>query len=272
MAYSYTRIPGSGELKTETRDKDPEAAALDALAPTAPAGRFVRGEWLTRAVVRARYVPVLLDVYDRLSAEQSAVEQAVYGHLYRLSVAGERNHCRVTRRDLSMRTNLSERRLGKALAGLVDKGHIRPVHRDRRGTLYRVLLPHEVFGESDGESVHLVRPPKDGAPAPAPTAHAGASTRTPLGPTPAKETTAPKRERSTHGKSPGGIAAAFIERHGEAPGRSRSDIVEAVFSRLEEGRTFVEIEAELDGFARRAPKRMPLLELARFLERADKSG
>ena len=41
-------------------------------------------------MVRHRYVPVLLDVYDRLALEQEAPEQALYGHIYRLALANER--------------------------------------------------------------------------------------------------------------------------------------------------------------------------------------
>lgn len=155
-SYGYTRVPGSDRLRTQPVGAGP-AAELESLDPATPTGRLVEGEWLSRCLVRDRYVPVLLEVYDRLALDQEAIEQAVYGHLYRLALADERNWCRVALKELQQRTRLSERRLNKALSGLVEKGHVRLVERDRRGTLYRVMLPHEVFGEPDHDTVHMPR-------------------------------------------------------------------------------------------------------------------
>jgi hypothetical protein len=249
----------------------------------------VAGEWLARTVVRERYVPVLLDVYDRLALEQSALEQALYGHLYRLALGDERNWCRVSRRELGQRTRLSERRLGKALAGLVDRGHIRLVQRDRRGTLYRVVLPHEVFGEAAPDAVHVARrapgaADKKSAPwpatpsrAPAPTsaktsAKTGPRKREP--PPLPRAIAAPDRPHKAYKKSSpldpssvGSLAASFIARFSERPGRSRAEVVEEILGRLEEGQSLEETAVELERFGSKAPKATPISELARFLER-----
>lgn len=229
-SYGYTPVPGSDRLKTRPVGAGP-AAELEALDPAVASGRMVEGEWLARCVVRDRFVPVLWDVYDRLALDQEAHEQAVYGHLWRLALGEERNWCRVSLKELQQRTKLSERRLNKALAGLVAKGHLRLVERDRRGTLYRVMLPHEVFGEPDGDVVHMPRPrPGTGggtsaapagasgnAPRPAPnvgTARASAATS-------ASESTA-RGAGGARESSPSGGAAEATGRHGPASARPRS--------------------------------------------------
>jgi hypothetical protein len=55
------------------------------------------------------------------------------------------------------RLRLSERRLLRVLDALVEKGFARPLHRDNRGTLWRVALPREAFGEPVGDDVLLGR-------------------------------------------------------------------------------------------------------------------
>lgn len=288
-SYGYTPVPGSERLKTRPVGAGP-AAELEALDPAAATGRVVEGEWLARCVVRDRFVPVLLDVYDRLALDQDANEQAVYGHLWRLSLADERNWCRVPLKELQQRTRLSERRLNKALAGLVAKGHVRLVERDRRGTLYRVMLPHEVFREPDGDTVHMPRPkagvepaarpqpvpqqppkpaPEPVAPAPAP-AEPLSPARTPRAKGPRKD----RRGKSGYGnntlldsQSIGALARSFVERFGESPGRTREDVVEEILGLLEEGRTLQEAARDLAAFGGAAPKRTPLSELKRFVAR-----
>src|SRR5437762_1874971 len=115
MARGYTPIPGSRDLKTQPRPTHGAVAELEAIDPAAMAGRTVHGEWLARTTIRDRYVPVLLDVFDRLALDLEPEEQALYLHLYRLALGDERNHCRATRDELRRRTRMSDRRLGKAL-------------------------------------------------------------------------------------------------------------------------------------------------------------
>ena len=73
-------------------------------------------------------------------------EQAAYLHLIRLSFGEGRNWCRVAKRELQERLRLSERPLLRVLDGLVARGLARPLHRDNRGTLWRVCLPREAAG------------------------------------------------------------------------------------------------------------------------------
>lgn len=286
--YGYTRVPGSEQLRTRPIGAGP-AAELEALDPAAATGRVVAGEWLARCVVRDRYVPVLLDVFDRLALDQEAHEQAVYGHLWRLALADERNWCRVALKELQQRTRLSERRLNKALAGLVEKGHVRLVERDRRGTLYRVVLPHEVFGEPDGDVVHMPRPKqtpraiRGAAPATARTELVAALDPPREVKTVRRSGDAPRPARSRRkaaarsigvdsdtlldSSSVGALARSFVERFGEAPGRSRAELVEEILGLLEEGLTLSDVAAKLVAFGKGAPRRTPLSELRRFLAR-----
>jgi hypothetical protein len=132
------------------------------------------GELLGAVRVRSSFAAIPLDAFDRASADLEAEEQAAYLHLLRLSVAEGRNFCRVAKRDLLGRLRLSERRLLRVLAALVEKRYLRPLDRDNRGTLWRVYLPREAAGERPGEDVLLGRaselrvvgPPTAGAPAP----------------------------------------------------------------------------------------------------------
>ena len=48
--------------------------------------------------------------------------------------------------------------------------------------------------------------------------------------------------------SPGRIASWFIDTWGGGPGRSKADIIEVIFDRLEAGQTFALIREELDAF------------------------
>lgn len=354
---SYTSVPTSARLKTRSMDES-AASAIESIDKATPFGRRIGEHWLAQTHVRAAYVPVLLDVFDRLALEQGAEEQAVYGHLYRLALGDERNCCRVSRKDLSARTNLSDRRLGKALAGLVTKKHVALVERDRMGTLYRVFLPHEVFGEATPDAVLSVRESSSGRAKVVHTGHWAAESREiPASARSVSARAAPTRAASTRaGEGPGHSESARSEkvplltapkedvapakrgrvsepvervqgaqrRPQSAPPRgvpevpparenaisastgsqssskgvdkdrvsksmsvgartlgtvaakfladtqqrySRSEVVEEILGRMEEGRTLDAIEKELARFADNAPKRTPLRELSRFLER-----
>ncbi|MCP4504652.1 MAG: hypothetical protein GY822_32510 [Deltaproteobacteria bacterium] len=153
--HGYVNIPGSASLKTQKRSEQGDIAEVEAIDMGSPFAREVRGEWLANTLVRASFVAIPDDVFDRLLPTQAPLEQVLYLHLLRLCLAKERNFCRASRRELAERCQLSDRRLGAALAGLVDKDHIRLVDRNRKGTLYRVCFPHEVFGESAPASLHM---------------------------------------------------------------------------------------------------------------------
>ncbi len=142
--YYYRPVPGSRELVTGTLEGDEVLAELEkeqgrGLAPQ----RFYKGEWLGGARLQGG-VNIPAEVFDELAPQQSPLEQAVFLHLFRLSYGNAGNFCRVGKKELCNRSGVSDRRLNVALDGLVRKGHIKPLHRNTGGTLYRVYIPSEV--------------------------------------------------------------------------------------------------------------------------------
>lgn len=144
----YRAVPGSRELITAGLEETPELLVLDALQPDA-AGILPRlaaaGETLGGARPEGEGFTAPWSVFDRLAPLQEPLEQAVYFHLFRLAYGEGRNYCWAGKRELMRRAGLSERRLQVALTGLVEKGHLKPLARHNRGTLYRVYLPAEVL-------------------------------------------------------------------------------------------------------------------------------
>jgi hypothetical protein len=151
----YRGVRGSAALAT--RALAAAAPAAEALAPGEMRRVPFGGELLGAVRVRGAYAALPLDAFDRASGALEAEEQAAYLHLLRLSVGEGRNFCRVAKRDLGARLRLSERRLLRVLDALVAKGFARPLDRDNRGTLWRVYLPREAFGEPLGDDVLVGR-------------------------------------------------------------------------------------------------------------------
>jgi hypothetical protein len=149
-------IRGSAALATQP--VSPSAVPAEALEPGEMRRIPFAGELLGAARVRSRFVAVPLDAFDEAAPGLSAEEQAAYLHLIRLSYGEGRNWCRVPKRALEQRLRASERRLLRMLDGLVAKGLARPLHRDNRGTLWRVFLPREAAGRAVGDEVLLGRP------------------------------------------------------------------------------------------------------------------
>lgn len=164
VAY-YRGIRGSAALATARLD--PAAVPAEALEPGEMRRLPYAGELLGAARVRAGYAAIPLEALDRAGEALEAEEQAAYLQLLRLSYGEGRNWARAAKKDLMARLRLSERRLLRVLDALVQKGFARPLHRDNRGTLWRVALPREAFGEPVGDDVLLGRAapaPVDAAP------------------------------------------------------------------------------------------------------------
>ncbi len=153
----YRGIRGSAALSTARLSAEPAVVRAEAIGPGEMRRVPVGKELLGAARVRARYAPLPLEAFDRTGGLLSAPEQAAYLQLLRLAYGEGRNFCRTGKRDLMARLSLSERRLNRVLGALVEKGFARPVHRDNRGTLWRVFLPREAFGEAVGDDVLLGR-------------------------------------------------------------------------------------------------------------------
>lgn len=178
----YRGIGGSAALATGPLSAEAALRRAEALEPGELRRVPFAGELLGAARVRARFAALPLEAFDRAAGVLGAVEQAAYLQLLRLAFGEGRNFCRAGKRELMARLGLSERRLNRALGALVEKRFLRPLQRDNRGTLWRVYLPREAFGEPVGDDVLLGRPappPPDaslpGSPAaPAPGRGAGA--------------------------------------------------------------------------------------------------
>lgn len=161
-ALYYRGIRGSAALATAPLHDE---VAAEALEPGELRRVPFAGELLGAVRVRGDYAALPLDAFDRTSAVLEAEEQAAYLQLLRLAVGEGRNWCRAGKRELMTRLRLSERRLNRVLDALVAHRFIRPLHRDNRGTLWRVYLPREAFGEPVGEEVLLGRAAPVAAPA-----------------------------------------------------------------------------------------------------------
>jgi hypothetical protein len=177
---NHRGIRGSAALATQPCE--PGAVPAEALEPGEMRRLPFAGELLGAARVRSGFVAVPLDVFDAQPAGMPPAEQAAYLHLIRLSFGEGRNWCRVAKRELQERLRVSERPLLRVLDGLVARGLARPLHRDNRGTLWRVCLPREAAGEPVGDEVLMGRaaapkpsPPR--APAPEPVLAAAAAAR-----------------------------------------------------------------------------------------------
>src|SRR4051794_2882784 len=103
---------------------------------------------------------------------------------------------------------MSQLRLGKALAGLVEKGCVALVERNREGTLYRVAVP--------------------------------ASAPAPQKPARGIEASAPVPSTASVGE----LARWFLEERKER-GLSADEIVEEILACVEEGRALADIRAAL---------------------------
>jgi hypothetical protein len=162
----YRGIRGSSALATSRLD--PAAIPAESLAPGELRRLPFGGELLGAVRVRASFAALPLDAFDRLGESLEAEEQGAYLQLLRLAWGEGRNYCRAGKRELMGRLRLTERRLNRILGGLVEKGLLRPLHRDNRGTLWRVYLPGEARGERVGADVLLGRAaPVAAVPAPA---------------------------------------------------------------------------------------------------------
>jgi len=250
-AHSYYRgVKGSRALATAPMGAPSPVARAEGLAPGEMLRVPVGGDLLGAARVRARFAPIPLDAFDRAAPLLAAEEQAAWFHLLRLSYGEGRNFCRAGKRDLMARLGLSERRLLRALAALVEKGFARPVHRDNRGTLWRVHLPAEALGEAPGDDVLLGRAGTPAAAAPVPP------------PPPSEMGAAPARA----GRSPVSLLA-LAERLCRARGREPSGphldaAASEVADLLAEGHGKERIEAGIRAVARKAGRIAPTPEVA----------
>jgi hypothetical protein len=223
-------IRGSAALATQPIS--PAAVPAELLEPGEMRRLPFAGELLGAARVRSGFVAIPADAFDQAAPGLPAECQAAYLHLLRLSYGEGRNWCRITKRDLGRRLRLSERRLLRVLDGLVAKGLARPLHRDNRGTLWRVCLPREAAGAALGDEVLLGR----AGPAPdAPRAsggHGGGSGRRAV--------------------SPGPLVRALAEARGELDPGGLERAEREIADLIAEGQPVRRIAAGIEALRRRA--------------------
>jgi hypothetical protein len=252
----YRGVRGSAALATRPLDAD--APAAEALATGEMRRLPFAGELLGALRVRASYAALPLDAFDRAAEALEALEQAVYLHLLRLSVGEGRNWCRVRKRELEGRLRLTERRLLRVLDALVAKGFVKPLHRDNRGTLWRVYLPREAFGERLGDDVlvgragelRVVSASRTATATPTPTAPP-TSTSTAI-PAPTPTPTARRGPRPVHDAAT--LARALAEARGRVDAASLAAAAREVNELLAEGHAPDRVAACIDTVRRRAAR------------------
>jgi len=247
----YRGVRGSAALSTARLA--PGAVAAEALAPGEMRRLPFAGELLGAARVRSSYAAIPLEALDRAGEVLEAEEQAAYLQLLRLSYAEGRNWARAGKKELQARLRLSERRLLRVLDALVRKGFARPLHRDNRGTLWRVALPREAFGEPLGDDVLLGR----ATPAPvgaAPPDGVAGKVRAGLAqlPATASNSTSPKVRE---------LARALCTARGLAGDEPLAKALREVRELLEEGQAPRRIAAAIEATARRTASRSPRVPL-----------
>lgn len=242
VAY-YRGIRGSAALATSRLD--PAAIPAEALEPGELRRLPFEGELLGAVRVRASFAALPLDAFDRLGETLEVEEQGAYLQLLRLAWGEGRNYCRAGKRELMGRLRVTERRLNRILGALVETGLVRPLHRDNRGTLWRVYLPGEARGERLGEDVLLGRAAPVGVRTVAPSAAPPAS------PAPSQGAAARAGPRAAAPKE-WALARALAAVRGAA--EEPAAIAEAarqVRELLEEGQAPARIQAVIESIRRR---------------------
>jgi len=241
-------IRGSAALATAR--VDPAAVPAETLEPGELRRVPFGGELLGAVRVRTGFAAIPLDAFDRAGELLDAEAQAAYLQLLRLSVAEGRNFCRVAKRDLMARLRLSERRLLGVLDAVVAAGFARPLHRDNRGTLWRVFLPAEAAGRPVGNGVLLgraVKPALRVAPRSSPAAPTPATAPTPA-PAPAvAAASGPAAPASLEE-----LARALARARGRADGDGFAAALGEVRELVAEGQRPARIAAAIETIRRRA--------------------
>ncbi|ABC82278.1 hypothetical protein [Anaeromyxobacter dehalogenans] len=238
----YRGVRGSAALAT--RPLAAGAIAAEALEPGEMRRLPFEGELLGAARVRAAFVAIPLDAFDAAATALEAEEQAAYLHLLRLSFGEGRNWCRAAKRDLMARLRLSERRLLRVLDALVEKRFARPLHRDNRGTLWRVYLPREAAGQAPGDEVLLGRAVPAALPIRAPDVPA------PHAPVPRAPAAPPPAAAGPEAALARALRDARGEEGPDALGRALRDVRDL----LAEGQSASRIAAAIDTVRRRAAR------------------
>lgn len=248
----YRGVRGSAALATRPLHGAAPYPSPEALEPGEMRRVPFAGELVGAVRVRAGFAAIPFDAFDRACEDLEAEEQAAYLHLLRLSVGEGRNWCRLAKRELMDRLRLSERRLLRVLAALVDKRYARPLQRDNRGTLWRVYLPREAAGEPLGDDVLVgraadLRVVRGGAPEAAPAIPLDARP----GPAPVARQAAPGPRATATDAT---LARALASARGRTDAEGAAAALREVRELLEEGQSPERIAAAVETVRRRAAR------------------
>jgi DNA-binding phage protein len=133
--YYYHPIPGSKVLITHPSGAQKELQAIEKAAENETIEVVFNGEKLHKFPTSG--------IIDKEDIEKTLnnlkpLQQLVFLHLFLLSTANGADWCRVGMTELARRTGMSRRRLLRTLSELARVERIKPLDRDRNGTLYKV--------------------------------------------------------------------------------------------------------------------------------------
>ncbi len=245
----YRGVRGSAALPTARLTAGQVAA--EALAPGELRRLPFHGQLLGAARVRSAFAPIPLIAFDRAGERLEAEAQATWFHLIRLSWSEGRNWARVGKRELMARLRLSERRLLRVLDALVSGGFVTPLHRDNRGTLWKVAWPGEPFGQPPGDEVLLGRAGAVRGGAAPPDGH-------PLAPAVAQAPAAARPRPAAQGSRRGGrelaLARALMKARGLSGTAAEAAAVREVQELADEGQGYERIAAAIAAVALRTAR------------------
>jgi len=133
--YYYHPIPGSRDLVTRPVGGQKALLKVEKATRNEKAIVDFNGERLHKFTPVSGINPTsLMGEFESLDP----LAQVVFIHLFLLAVVRGADWCRVGMSELCKKTGLSKRRLLRTLSELVAMGKIKPLDRDRNGTLYKI--------------------------------------------------------------------------------------------------------------------------------------
>jgi len=265
----YRSIPGSRELRTRREEQEDVFLKIetetDKAAPPGPLFEY-GDELLGGMLLNGESVSFPREIFDQFLRKMEPIEQSVYLQLFRLSFGAGRNFCRVSKKELAERSNMSLVRLNASLEGLVKKGFTRPLHRSVRGTLWRVFHPAELgektaYRVEEGKRVRLeLKKPRPAKPTPLPRK----PVESPLNVEKFAELGGEKPELPL--KS---LAEKFFELRKKKPAPDETDEALAILTGLlEDGFSRKQVLFALQWYAEKFPKEKDLSRLPYYIARA----
>lgn len=132
-SYYYRSIAGSRDLVTKPNGSKKELQGLEKYRDSAQIEVLYNGERLFKTEPETEKFAAELQIELK---GLDPLQQAAFVHFYLLSYGVGANWCRVGMTEFCKLTGMSRRRLLKTISELVEMGRLKPLDRDRNGTLY----------------------------------------------------------------------------------------------------------------------------------------